>query len=72
MRCKVDEADSAALRFNVPVVVFEGVIKSLVLDAGADGFMARNPSSRCCFFNFNDYKISLKLKFCFAKDQTVG
>lgn len=54
MRCEVDEADSAALRFNVPVVVFEGVIDSLVLDAGAYGFAARNPSSRCCFFNVND------------------
>lgn len=35
MRCKVDEADSAALGFNVPVVAFEGVIESLVQQTGS-------------------------------------
>lgn len=68
MRCKVDEADSAALRLNVPVVAFEGAIESLVQQTGS----RRGARAPVVAFSIFDYKNSVKLKFCFAKDQTAG
>lgn len=48
MRCKADEADSAALRFNVPVVAFEGAIEG----PGRGSRRVQKPELPLLFFQF--------------------
>lgn len=68
MRCKDNKTDSAALIYNVPVWLLRVLSKVWSWTLEQTGSQRETLSSRCCFFNLEAYKNSLKLKFCFVKD----